>query len=140
VVEFSVDAFPPSPDAVPRAAEPLFEGNANTFKLTLNEPRRLAVLCESNAKLTPRLRANGQELKFTTVSPRTGETNVSVGGGGWTFLVAELAAGEHRIEMDLAGASSVAAYVVAPTPIADTPIPAPSARERRVVHLFTKHW
>jgi hypothetical protein len=140
VVEFSADALPPSPTAVLRAAEPRFEGNARSFKLTLNEPRRLAVLCESNAKLTPRLRDSGQELKFTAVSPRTGETNVSLGGGGWMFLVAELAAGEHRIEMDLAGASSVAAYVVAATPIADTPIPAPGARERRVVHLFTKHW
>jgi hypothetical protein len=140
VVEFSADAFPPSPAALARAAEPRFNGNPQSFTLTLSEPRRLALLCESAAKLTPRLRENGRDLKFTTVSPRTGETNLSVGGGGWTFLVADLAAGEHRIEMDLAGASSVAAYAVAPTPIADTPIPAPKARERRVVHLFTKHW
>jgi hypothetical protein len=88
----------------------------------------------------PRLRANGQNLEFKTVGPRTGETNLSVGGGGWTFLVAELTAGEHRIEMDLPGASSAAIYLLAPTPIAATPIPAPNARQRRVVHLFTKHW
>lgn len=139
VIEFSADAFPASPAAV-AAAEPRFEGNANSFKLALAEPRRLAVLCESNGQPKPRLRANGQNLEFKTVGPRTGETNLSVGGGGWTFLVAELTAGEHRIEMDLPGASSAAIYLLAPTPIAATPIPAPNARQRRVVHLFTKHW
>ncbi|MEN6603944.1 MAG: hypothetical protein ABFD86_16165, partial [Bryobacteraceae bacterium] len=139
VIEFSAGPFPSSPAAV-ATAEPRFEGNAKSFKLTLAEPRRLAVLCESNGQLTPHLRANGQNLKFTTVGPRTGQTDLGVGGGGWTFLVAELTAGEHRIEMDLPGASSAAVYLMAPTPIAATPIPAPNARERRVVHLFTKHW
>jgi hypothetical protein len=140
VVELSADPMPASPAAAPRAAEPSFQGNAEKFALTLDAPRRLAVLCESAARLVPRLRDNGRDLKFTTVSPRTGETNLSLGGGGWTFLVADLAAGEHRIEMDLAGASSAATYLVAPTPVSDTPIPAPNARQRRVTHLFTKHW
>jgi hypothetical protein len=139
VIEFSADAFPAAPAAV-ATPEPRFEGNAKSFNLTLAEPRRLAVLCESNGQLTPRLRANGQNLEFKTVGPRTGQTDLSIGGGGWTFLVAELPAGEHRIEMDLPGATSAAAYLVAPTPIAATPIPAPNARARRVVHLFTKYW
>ncbi len=138
VIEFSTEPLSAAPAATASAPEPRFEGNANNFKLTLASPQRLAVLVESNAKLTPRLRDNGQDLKFKTVSPHTGETNISVGGGGWTYLVAELPAGEHRIEMDVEGASSIAAYLVAPTPIATMPIPAPMARERRVVHLFTK--
>lgn len=140
VVEFSTDPLPTSPAAAATAAEPRFQGNANAFTLTLAEPRRLAVLCEANAKLAPRLRANGQDMKFTTVGPRTGETNLGVGSGGWTFLVADLPPGEHRIEMDLAGAASATAYLITPTPIAAIPIPAPVARKRRIAHLFTKHW
>ncbi len=140
VIEFSAGPLPPDPSPAPAASEPRWEGNAQRFAVTLAGPERLALLCESSARLTPRLRDNGRSLKFTTVSPFTGETDISVGQGGWTFLVAELAAGQHTIELDAPGIQSVSAYLVAPTPVAAPPIPAPFPRRAAVRHLFTKRY
>ena len=138
VVEFAPDLpAAPSPEAARDAVA--FSGNASTFTLTLPGPRRLAILCESAKPLTARLSDNGQELRFTTVSTRSGQTGLSIGRGAWAFLMADLSSGRHQIELDAAGATSVSAYVLAEAPISSPPIPAQAPRSRRVTHLFTQN-
>jgi len=133
------------PPAAAKTSEPAVEGlrmagSSGSFTLTTRAAARLAILCESAGELRPALRGNGEALKFSTVSPGSSERGLGVGVGGWTFLVAPLAAGRHQIDFELAGAAKATAWLISDLAIGTPVIPAPTPKERLVTQLFSKEW
>jgi hypothetical protein len=137
-------------------------GSSGAFTVAIPEStgsRRLALLCRPDgegAQVSASLQLNGQELKFTAVSPQSTEKGLGYGQGRWTFLVAEAPSGQSRVDFQISQAGGapftgeLQAWLLAdfyltkkdmPAPLqrpARAQLPATSEKEPRALHLFTR--
>ncbi|HSB18358.1 MAG TPA: hypothetical protein VLE22_28155 [Bryobacteraceae bacterium] len=137
-------------------------GSSGAFTVAIPEStgsRRLALLCRpegEGAQVSASLQLNGQDLKFTVVSPQSTEKGLGYGQGRWTFLVAEAPSGQSRVDFRISQAGGapfsgelqvwlLADFYLAKRDLpaalqrpARAPLPATSEKEPRALHLFTR--